>query len=156
MAVDLRDTYIDPARSEYRKMLENLQSNILKPHGRKESDHLLVRFAAGPETVRAWIREFARREVTSARKQLDETGNYHDHGTRGGLVGGFALSAAGYGALGLLPEDFGGFGQAFREGLKRGGVLPPPRKLGTPSRQKGRARHGSHHRPARPFPPFRG
>src|SRR5712691_4961614 len=75
MAVDLRDTYIDPARSEYRKMLENLQSNILKPHGRKESDHLLVRFAAGPETVRAWIREFARREVTSARKQLDETGN---------------------------------------------------------------------------------
>jgi len=119
MAVDLRDTYIDPARSEYRKMLENLQSNILKPHGRKESDHLLVRFAAGPETVRAWIREFARREVTSARKQLDETGNYHDHGTRGGLVGGFALSAAGYGALGLLPEDFGGSGQSFREGMKR-------------------------------------
>src|SRR5436309_2029996 len=119
MAVDLRDTYIDPARSEYRKMLENLQANILKPHGRKESDHLLVRFAAGPETVRAWIREFARREVTSARKQLDETGNYHDHGTRGGLVAGFALSAAGYGALGLLPEDFGGSGQSFREGMKR-------------------------------------
>src|SRR5437667_11478093 len=101
MAVDLRDTHIDPARSEYRKMLENLQSNILKPHGRKESDHLLVRFAAGPETVRAWIREFARREVTSARKQLDETGNYHDHGTRGALAG-FALSAAAYGALVLL------------------------------------------------------
>src|SRR5256712_6061411 len=119
MAVDLRDTYIDPARSEYRKMLENLQSNILKPHGRKESDHLLVRFAAGPETVRAWIREFARREVTSARKQLDETGNYHDHGTRGGLVASFALSAAGYGALGLLPEDFGRSGQSFREGMKR-------------------------------------
>src|SRR2546426_4795948 len=100
-------------------MLENLQANILKPHGRKESDHLLVRFAAGPETVRAWIREFARREATSARKQIDETGNYHDHGTRGGLVAGFALSAAGYGALGLLPEDFGGSGQSFREGMKR-------------------------------------
>jgi len=44
MAVDLRDTNIDPARPEYRKMLENLQSNILKPHGRKESDHVVVRF----------------------------------------------------------------------------------------------------------------
>src|SRR2546425_2419776 len=135
MAVDLRDTYIDPARSEYRKMLENLQSNILKPHGRKESDHLLVRFAAGPETVRAWILEFARREVTSARKQLDETGNYHDHGTRGGLVGGFALSAAGYGALGLLPEDFGGSGQSFREGMKRRAVSLIARKRDPPSNE---------------------
>src|SRR3989454_6489569 len=118
MAVDLRDTYIDPARSEYRKMLENLQANILKPHGRKESDHLLVRFTAEPEAVRTWIREFARREATSARKQLDETGNYHDHGTRGGLVASLALSAKGYGALGLLAEDFDGSGQSFRNGMK--------------------------------------
>src|SRR6058998_3474529 len=118
MAVDLRDTNIDPSKPEYRKMLENLQSNILKPHGRKESDHLVVRFAAGPETVRAWIREFGRREVTSARKQLDETGNYHDHGTRGGLVASLALSAKGYNALGLLAEDFDGSSQSFRNGMK--------------------------------------
>ena len=118
MAVDLRDMNIDPTRPEYRKMLENLQSNILKPHGRKESDHLVVRFAAGPETVRAWIREFGRREVTSARKQLDETGNYHDHGTRGGLVASLALSAKGYNALGLLAEDFDGSSQSFRNGMK--------------------------------------
>src|SRR2546426_581672 len=118
MAVDLRDTNIDPSKPEYRKMLENLQSNILKPHGRKESDHLVVRFAAGPETVRAWIREFGRREVTSARKQLDETGNYHDHGTRGGFVASLALSAKGYNALGLLAEDFDGSGQSFRNGMK--------------------------------------
>src|SRR6266704_2366695 len=107
MAVDLRDTNIAPARPEYRKMLVNLQSNILKPHGRKESDHVVVRFTAPPDAICAWIREFARREVTSARKQLDETGTYHDHGTRGGLVASFALSAKGYGALGLLAEDFG-------------------------------------------------
>ncbi len=118
MAVDLRETNIDPERPEYRKMLENLQANILKPHGRKESDHLLVRFTAEPEAICAWIREFARREVTSARKQLDETSNYHDHGTRGGLVANFALSATGYRALGLLPEDFGGAGQSFRNGMK--------------------------------------
>src|SRR2546428_2867530 len=152
MAVDLRDTYIDAARSEYRKMLENLQSNILKPHGRKESDHLLVRFAAGPETVRAWMREFARREVTSARKQLDETGNYHDHGTRGGLVAGFALSAAGYGALGLLPEDFGGSGQSFREGMKRRGVSRLAGKTDPPSNEMERAGQGENHPPPRLSP----
>src|SRR5207244_2714943 len=118
MAVDLRDTNIDPSKPEYRKMLENLQANILKPHGRKESDHLVIRFTAEPQAVRTWIREFARREVTSARKQLDETGTYHDHGTRGGLVASFALSAKGYGALGLLAEDFDGSGQSFRNGMK--------------------------------------
>jgi len=118
MAVDLRDTNIDPSKPGYRKMLENLQANILKPHGRKESDHLVIRFTAEPQAVRTWIREFARREVTSARKQLDETGTYHDHGTRGGLVASFALSAKGYGALGLLAEDFDGSGQSFRNGMK--------------------------------------
>src|SRR5207244_13225523 len=112
MAVDLRDTYIDPARSEYRKMLENLQANILKPHGRKESDHLLVRFAAGPETVRAWIREFARREVTSARKQLDETGNYNDHGTGGGPVAGYALFARVHRESSLAPQAVGRSGES--------------------------------------------
>src|SRR2546421_10317027 len=151
MAVDLRDTYIDPARSEYRKMLENLQANILKPHGRKESDHLLVRSAAGPEAVRAWIREFARREVTSARKQIDETGNYHDHGTRGGLVAGFALSAAGYGALGLLPEDFGGSGQSFREGMKRRAVSRIARKRDPPPDRWGGRDEGDTHAPVNPF-----
>jgi len=99
-------------------MLENLQANILKPHGRKESDHLVMRFTAEPETVRTWIREFARRELTSAQKQLEETGNYHDHGTRGGLVASFAISANGYRALGLLPDDFGGGGRSFRSGMK--------------------------------------
>src|SRR2546422_4507155 len=118
MAIDLRETNIDPSRPEYRKMLGNLQSNILKPHGRKESDHLVVRFSAPPEAICAWIREFPRREVTSARKQLDETGTYHDHGTRGGLVAGFSLSANGYHALGLPPEDFGRAGQSFRNGMK--------------------------------------
>src|SRR2546428_131060 len=119
MAVDLRDTDTEPSRSEYRKMLENLQTNSLKPHGRKESVHVLVRFDAGQQAVRAWIRECDRREASNARKQIHETGNYHDHGSRGGLVAGFAISAAGYGALGLLPEDLGGSGQWFREGMKR-------------------------------------
>ena len=118
MAVDLRETDIDPGAPEYRKLLENLQSNILKPHGRKESDHLFVRFTGEPEAVRSWIRGFARRGITSARKQLDETEAHRQHGTPGGAVAGLSLSARGYEALGLVGRDFGDPGQAFRNGMK--------------------------------------
>ena len=118
MAVELRETNIDPTRQEYRRMLENLQSNILKPHGRKESDHLFLRFTAAPDAVRAWIRGFARRELTSARKQLDETDGFHKHGARGGLVASLSLAAKGYEGLGLVTQDFGGSGEAFRNGMK--------------------------------------
>src|SRR2546428_6273693 len=114
-----------PSRHEHRPLEARIPQDAGEPPEqhpeaarRKESDHLVVRFAAGPETVRAWIREFGRREVTSARKQLDETGNYHDHGTRGGLVASLALSAKGYNALGLLAEDFDGSSQSFRNGMK--------------------------------------
>lgn len=118
MAVDLRETNIDPARPEYRRMLENLQNNILKPHGRTESNHLVLRFTASPEAVKTWIREFARRNVTSARKQLDERDAFRDRGTRAGPIAGFSLTAKGYDALGLVTQDFGAAGKAFRNGMK--------------------------------------
>jgi Dyp-type peroxidase family len=118
MALDLGDTDIDPTRPEFRRMLDNLQANILKPHGRKESDQLVLRFTGGSEAVRAWIRGFARSDLTSARKQLEETTGFRDHGTRGGLVASVSLSAAGYRALGLLPEDFGVPGRVFLDGMK--------------------------------------
>ena len=118
MTINLGETNIDPTRPEYGRMLENLQSNILKPHGRKESDHLFLRFTAGPEAVRTWIREFARREVTSARKQLDETDTYRQRGAPGGIVASVSLSAKGYEALGLVAGTFGDAGRTFREGMK--------------------------------------
>ena len=118
MAVDLGETNIDPSRPPYRRMFENLQNNILKPHGRRESDHLFLRFAAGPETVRSWIRRFAREEVTSANDQLAETDAFRDHGTPGGLVASFHLSAKGYEALGFDTRAFGSAGQSFRTGMK--------------------------------------
>lgn len=118
MAVDLRETDIDPARPEYRRMLENLQANILKPHGRTESNQLFLRFKVPAEAVRGLVRGFARREVTSAWKQLEERNGFREQGTRGGLVAGMALSSKGYEALGLVPEDFGGSGEAFRNGMK--------------------------------------
>lgn len=129
MAVDLRETNIDPARPEYRKMLENLQGNILKPHGRTESNHLFLRFTGPREAVKSWIRDFSRRDVTSARKQLEERDAYRDHGTGAGFVAGFSLSAKGYEALGLVPQDFGAAGEVFRDGMKHRAfsVLAPNR-----------------------------
>ena len=119
MAVELGDTDIDPADPKYRRMLENLQANVLKPHGRKESDHLVLRFTGEADAVRLWIRGFARETVTSAWKQLEETEAHRQRGTPGGLVGGLALSAAGYEALGLVGEAFGPAGRVFRDGMKR-------------------------------------
>lgn len=118
MAVDLGETNIDPARPEFRRMLENLQANILRPHGRRESDHLVLRFTAGPDAARKWIGRFGRMEVTSMREQLEATRAFRDRGARGGLVASLALSATGYRALGFDTVPFGPAGQSFRDGMK--------------------------------------
>ena len=119
MPIDLGETNTDPTLPRFRPMLDNLQANILKPHGRQESNHVFLRFTGGPETARAWIRTFARDEITSARHQLEDTEALRARGTRGGLVAGLALSARGYEALGLDPAAFGDPGAAFRNGMKR-------------------------------------
>ena len=119
MAVDLGETGIAPSLPKYQRMLANLQGNILKPHGRKESDHLFLRFNGPAADVRRWIRGFARDEVTSAKEQLDEARVFRERGTSGGLTVGFHLSARGYAALGLDANAFGPAGQSFRNGMKR-------------------------------------
>src|SRR5437867_989968 len=118
MAVDLSQTDIDPSKPEFRRMLENLQANILKPHGRKESNLLVLRFTGEAKDVRAWIRRFGREEVTSMRQQLDETRGFKEHGTPGRVVATLALSARGYEALGLDTGLFGAAGESFRKGMK--------------------------------------
>jgi Dyp-type peroxidase family len=118
MAVDLGRTDIDPSWPEFRRMLENLQANILKPHGRKESNLLVLRFTGEPKDVRAWIRRFAREEVTSMRHQLEETRAFRDQRTPGRVVASLALSAPGYAALGLDTMPFGAAGESFRNGMK--------------------------------------
>jgi len=118
MSVDLADTNIDPADPKYRPMLENLQGNILKAHGRKESDHLFLRFTGDRTAVRAWIRGFARDEVTSAKEQLDEAQAFRTTGARGSIFGAIGLSATGYAALGIDTGAFGPAGASFRNGMK--------------------------------------
>src|SRR2546428_2427394 len=119
MAVDLSQTDIDPSRPEFHKMLENLQANILKPHGRKESNLLVLRFTGEAKDARRWIRDFAREDVTSMRQQLDDTRAFKERGLPGRLVASLALSARGYEILGLDTGLFGAAGASFRDGMKR-------------------------------------
>src|SRR2546427_1964425 len=86
MAVDLSQTDIDPSKPEFRRMLENLQANILKPHGRKESNLLVLRFTGEPKDARRWIRDFAREDVTSMQQQLDDTRAFKQRGLPGRVV----------------------------------------------------------------------
>src|SRR3989441_5498476 len=118
MSVDLADTNIDPADPKYRPMLENLQGNILKAHGRKESDHLYLRFSGDRTAVKAWIREFARDEITSAKEQLDDARGFRATGTKGPTFASCGLSTLGYEAIGIDTGAFGPTGQSFRNGMK--------------------------------------
>jgi len=119
VAVDLGDTDIDSSDPKYRGMLENLQGNVLKPHGRKESDHLFLRFTGERAAVRAWVRGFARDQLTSAKEQLDAVEAFRASGTPGGMFATMGLSATGYAALGIDTARFGAGGESFRNGMKR-------------------------------------
>jgi Dyp-type peroxidase family len=133
MAVDLNETNINPSDPKYRGMLENLQGNILKPHGRRESDHLFLRFTGDRSAVRAWIRRFASEEATSAREQLADSDAHRERGARGRLVASLHLSATGYEALGLDTGVFGEPGRSFRNGMKRRAIALVARNRDPPA-----------------------
>ena len=60
-------TDVDIDSVAYRPLLQNLQGNILRPHGRNATRHIFIRFTAPAAQVRTWIRErIAPRELTAA------------------------------------------------------------------------------------------
>lgn len=108
MAIDLERTGIESNDP----ILNDLQGNILKAHGREHSIFVLLRFKAGAaELARAWLQEFAREHVTSARQQEERSAQYRASGAElaSGLFCNISISAAGYAALGwptdLIPRD---------------------------------------------------
>src|SRR4051812_30685090 len=50
----------------YKPMLDNLQANILRPHGRDHVRHLFLKFIAPKAAVRSWIKNRVSPAVTSA------------------------------------------------------------------------------------------
>ncbi|MGE3537904.1 MAG: Dyp-type peroxidase [Candidatus Tectimicrobiota bacterium] len=107
-----------PLSSVVREALQQVQGNILRPHGRNHAAHLFVRFTAHPPAVRGWLRALAQ-DVTSAYQQLEESQRYRHSGQSGRVFVHVALSASGYTHLGLRPAAPTGFrDQAFLAGMK--------------------------------------
>jgi Dyp-type peroxidase family len=129
---------INPNDAQNKKMLENLQGNILKGHGRDHSVHIFLKLKGEDvKTNRKRLAAFAGKVVTPALRQHHETEQYQSSGIPGAMFGNLFLTARGYGALGFTddemeaafpvqPDDQGG--QYFRDGMQahRGELQDPP------------------------------
>ena len=96
------------ASAEELKLLENLQGNILKGHGRHFTANLFLKFGADKAVSRRLLRELANYHLTSAHRQLLDAEKFKKEKDGGGAFCHLALSFAGYKALGLqakAPQD---------------------------------------------------
>jgi Dyp-type peroxidase family len=116
------DVAIDPQDPQNAAMLDNLQGNILKSHGRDHVTLLTLRFTTEAAMVRNWLRSFAAHWLTSASEQRQDASTYRRGGATG-VFGSIFLTAAGYQKLGLTRQEmlsrFGGEGEkaAFTSGM---------------------------------------
>ena len=112
-------TGIDPENAgKYQGLLEDLQGNILKGHGRDYSVHLFLQWKPGQVTqAKEWIKTFAQNFVTSAKQQADEALRYRQEGVAGDFFANFLLTRKGYESLEFepfqVPKD-----QPFTMGMK--------------------------------------
>ena len=90
------------ANHEEEQMLENLQGNILKGHGRPMTINLFFKIdPTKAASMKQALREIANFHVTSAMRQLLETEEFHQSGKPGETFVSLMLSSTGYTALGL-------------------------------------------------------
>ncbi len=107
----------EKASADEKRMLEDLQGNILKGHGREHTQNIFFQIKPGKSAEgRSFIRSVSQ-WVKSSYRQLDESKKYRLYGQDAGAFVGVMLSASGYAALGIpdsqIPAD-----EAFRSGLK--------------------------------------
>ena len=106
----------------YKPLLEDLQGNILKGHGRDHSVHLFIKFKPDKQAgVKKWIQYFANNYVTSAMLQAEEACQYRDNQIKGSVFANFFLSIQGYEYLEVPPFKIPG-SQPFRYGMKNESV----------------------------------
>jgi Dyp-type peroxidase family len=102
MALTLTETNVT-VNETFNEMLEDLQGNILKHHGREVAYHIFVRFkTAKVAEAKKWIKKFAENEIIPAKKQLlDAQSRKLDKTFDGGVFFNLSLSAQGYAKLGI-------------------------------------------------------
>ena len=128
MAVDLNQTRIDSDDEARLPLLKDLQGNILKGHGRDHSVHIFLKFKGDQAASRAWIRDFAKTYVVSAKKQSETAKRFRANpDDNKEMFGSFLLSAAAYGAIGIINPDQvpNDLGSAFRGGMKKANLRDP-------------------------------
>lgn len=103
------------AKADEAAMLDDLQGNILKGHGREHTVNLFLKFTAAKDG-RRFVKRLAAR-VVSAHAQLKNAEEFKRTGKSAGPFVSVLLSAQGYGALGIekkrIPPN-----EDFRQGLK--------------------------------------
>ena len=112
------------ADADQTRLLQDLQANILKGHGRSHTAHLFLHFADAA-AARSVVQLLAP-QVTDARQQLVDAENFKLNQVPGGLVTLLFLTHGGYSVLGLsgnvVPDD-----PAFVDGMAaRHGLLADP------------------------------
>jgi len=109
--LNLNKEPIDQNDSQYQDVLEDLQGNILKSHGREESVHIFLTFpdpSREPQktaALRGLIAQLATQDITSAKKQLDDADAYRNDKSDGGVFVHFSLSSSGYDKLGFPDSN---------------------------------------------------
>jgi Dyp-type peroxidase family len=106
MGVDLEETDISPG--QWPELFRDLQGNILKGHGRDHTIHLFMRFDTTKQAAaRKWLASFGTTYVTSAAKQIRDSQRFKasSETERGDVFISVFLSAKGYTALGIPPEN---------------------------------------------------
>ena len=107
---------------KYKKLLGDLQGNILKGHGREYSVHLFVQFKADKQAdAKKWVQGFAQKYVTSALLQADEALQYREKKIGGSVFSNLFLSRKGYEYFQVPPFKIPG-NQPFRFGMKNESV----------------------------------
>lgn len=109
-ALDLTRSNIDPGNPAFQPMLNDLQANILKGHGRAFAHHVFLELRPSQiAEAKTWIAEFAADRITSAWKLEQGRQLFKTTGADGGAVFTLSISATGYAALGFdsdhLPKE---------------------------------------------------
>ena len=113
----------EAADAQAQKMLENLQGNILKGHGRDHTMNVFFKLGSNKLKCKRALRELGNFHVTSAYKQLLATKAFKaDNSKDGGTFCALFISATGYAGLGLgfaAPPN----NAAFAPGMKASASL---------------------------------
>jgi Dyp-type peroxidase family len=124
MPIDLKNPLAwKKAKPDERKMLEDLQGNILKGHGRNFTYNLFLNFNVGQyDRAREFVHDIAA-QMPSALSQLQASDVYKSTGESASVFTAFFLSARGYGALGRADLKPTRNADPFEAGMKPRSVM---------------------------------